>query len=840
MQCKFFTYHIHSLLSAPKIHTDLLWDLSLLFIGLSTLYFAAVFFFRNRQASNSAKMMGRKKTLAPMISEFLFFEEESSKNEKSDYINLKIEIRELLKDVYNRKALSSILLDLQKDVSGDTKKRVFKLYKDLGLDQDAYVKLKSWRWEVVSQGILELTQMQVTESFGFITKFINDKRGVIRKQAEIATVTLKHEGIAYFLDTTQYKISEWQQLKLLDVIRNLEDFNPPKFKAWLTSKNSYAVLFALRLIKYYNQNDAYTSIIQLVKHKNDQIKAEAISCIKEFNILEARETLKSVFWKCNVDIKILILDTIALFGQEEDIFFLKLIENKVVNYSVRSKALSAINAIYPESVIPTEDIIELFGNQIPDDIVTGTAKTSASEIDLEIDIAEHRFKTADILEIEDKEALEAFLKDEMEETVSKFENGPILDKEEIMAPHFIPYIVENEGATSNNLDIEVDYVGINRQSIKTGDDTEISEEQDFVEHIEASHKTLRFDFLPLICENETGFPNKSMDTPASEFTDVLKYHVFYEEVGRTTPLPVQDECNRESFRNPEGVSEDIGLMEIDFLPIVDNQKKEWRDIAIKFPLPSPCFPIEMNNKNLMETFIDEEYSNMDLLEAIEELGDKREIPFLKEMMEIGEEAIKERITELIRVFSKENEPSIFTGSNSSGNLDNGPYSIFEDFFRHCDTEGKLILLEEIATVGDEKELYFLSKLLTDPEIKIRERAKKAHDELKNRISEISGAVRVGEEHKTHLSVGAYNGYGGLNFKEAPIFTSKEEKKTTVGNDARKTKQLLPLEYCFLLDELKIEPFSPNSIADIGFELTIDMETSDENKKEVVNDRFRTK
>ena len=314
-----------------------------------------------------------------MISEFLFLEKDATKDEKSNYVALKIEIRELLKNDFNRNVLSEILLDLRKDISGDTQQVLFKLYQDLGLHHDAFAKLSSWRWQVISKGILELTQMEVAESYGFITKFINDKRSTIRKQAEIATVTLKHEGIGFFLDTTKYRISEWQQLKLLDVIRNKEDFQPPRFKAWLTSNNKYVVLFALRLIKYYNQNDANTSLVQLVKHRNNQIKIETIACIKEFNVVESLDTLKLVFWNCSTDVKIAILDTIGYIGSEGDIEFLSLIDKKELNFSVKSKALSSINVISPESIMPTKGIQRESGYIIPDDITEVVAKIHAKK-----------------------------------------------------------------------------------------------------------------------------------------------------------------------------------------------------------------------------------------------------------------------------------------------------------------------------------------------------------------------------------------------------------------------------------------------------------------------------
>lgn len=218
------------LLTVPQIDTELLWVLTLLFLGLAVVYLVSVFVFRNRISSTSEKSKERKKELSPMISQFLFHEEDADTSEKSLYIDLKIQIRELLKDKFNRKVLTEVLLDLQKDVSGDTKKRLFDLYQDLGLHKDAFEKLQSWRWEVIAKGIEQLTEMQVESAYGFIAKFINDRRPTVRKQAEIGIVSLRPEGIVYFLDTTRYKISEWQQLKLLDVLRNREYFEPPRFK----------------------------------------------------------------------------------------------------------------------------------------------------------------------------------------------------------------------------------------------------------------------------------------------------------------------------------------------------------------------------------------------------------------------------------------------------------------------------------------------------------------------------------------------------------------------------------------------------------------------------------
>lgn len=295
--------------------------------------------------------------MAPIISNFLFHHDGAPIDEKKDYVKLKIEIRDALKEPAFRRILTEILLDLQKDVSGETKKKLNNLYCELDLHLDAYKKLKSWRWEIVSQGIRELTQMSVTESYRFITQFLNDRRGVIRKQAEIATVSLRDEGLAHFLDTTSYSISEWQQLKLMEVLRGMEHFRPPSFKTWLVSRNKAVVLFALRLIRQYNQNEASASIIELVKHKDERIREEAVLCIKEFCLLNALPILKTIFRNARQSVKIEILDTIATLGNEEDLEFLKAVIKNESSFMVKNKAQMALNEIQPESIMPSIGLI---------------------------------------------------------------------------------------------------------------------------------------------------------------------------------------------------------------------------------------------------------------------------------------------------------------------------------------------------------------------------------------------------------------------------------------------------------------------------------------------------
>ncbi len=773
---KALTYSPITLIRAPKIHTDLLWDLVVLFIALSVLYFISVFYFRNKLSKASKKLKEKKTEFSPIVSEFLFYDETDSKEEKSNYINLKIQIRELLKDKYNRKVLTDVLLDLRKDVSGQTQINLFELYKNLELHKDAYIKLKSWKWQIVTSGILELTKMQVSESYSFLIKFINDKRPTIRKHAEIAVVTLDNRGISYFLDTTKYRISEWQQLKLLDVLRNKENFEIPKFKLWLTSKNKHVVLFALRLIKYYNQNDARKSLIPLIKHKSNQIKQEAINCIEEFYVEEAMDTLKLVFWKSSEDVKMSILSAIATIGTESDLDFLVEIEQRVRSFAVRSKAISTINEIAPETILPSEHIEKdiAFENTIPDIIAhedapeisisdqlqqkleeknaaEGVEKIEEPEVEESnsVEIVENKIETEDKSDNVDDVLVQR-------ETVEDLDSTWITEQKDVVEPEKEQGIessieIEGENALEESVDqdkilqnIEVvaesitqnqEQMDISKEQEETKEELEIS--LDFLPFVIEPQEEKNVSEAQVITEEENIEGDKALDL---SFLPLVVANIENPKTHSVSEVPTQQQDN--IMPKPESP---IDFMELDFLPLVEEHKEivkeeiatQQVDNLFDF-IPKP------------HQISDEESEKLLLLADIEEFGDAREIPLLDEylanekspfLIERIEEIMEEIVKRTPIVISEKKEESIEDSSLVRG--------FISEIFANQDVESQLILLNEIAIVGDEKEAAFLRTLIKETsEAEVIEKAKEALAIIKGRLEIEPSDVILNEESET--------------------------------------------------------------------------------------------
>lgn len=739
------------MISSPKIPTDLLWGLSTFFVVLAMLYLISVFYFRNKITKESKKIREKKKELSPIISEFLFYDEHGDKIEKINYIGLKIEVRELIKNPFDRKVLTEILMDLRKDVSGNTRTELFNIYQDLGLHEDAFKKLKSWRWQIISKGIFELTQMHVEEAYKPITGFINDKRGTVRKQAEIAIVTLKNEGISFFMDHTKYRISEWQQLKLLDVVRNKDDYIPPPFRLWLTSKNNYVVLFALRLIKHFNQNDANASLITLVNHKSNPIKREAIHCIKEFYVSDALSILKQVFWKNNTDIKMHILDTIAEIGGEDEIPFLESIQEGTDTFMVKNKAVRAINTIEPEAILPTNDIEEYEKIKVAKtlDTVNPTVDSECIEeknedIDsntlqkeLEADTRYSNYRDSNLAEEKNKVPLSnknliPVSRAKSLENDDALKNEKDLTQEEIA---FLPIVIDfNEDETEatnqdrktpiNQLSVNFEEVIPEREIIPFNDNF-LPLVVDGIDinplNIKVVYEEVPFEKvnrIPLLKDLEVHF---ELVVPSIKSTkETIENSQLLDFSGLNAIEPKQGNKNENKVNSDE--SNEFLEWPLNF----ENQLGDLEEIKIEI---EEALNISRDNQILKPNFHSNEImETLALLENIEELGDAREIPLLKTMLDTETSSIViERIGVLLEHFNTQEQ------GFSIESIQEKEYSVFEELIDKGDLESKIFLLNEIAELGDSKELQLLQTLVLHENKEIKKKAKKVLQLLKNRL-----------------------------------------------------------------------------------------------------------
>jgi len=707
-----------SLITAPEFNLEYLWWLTILFLVLSVIYFVGVFLIRNKITANNSRTKAKKVEFSPMINEFLFYDDSITKEEKMNYLNLKVQIRELIKNKFDRHVLTEVLLDLRKDLSGQSQQVLINLYKDLGLHHDAYEKLGSSKWQVVSSGILELTTMEVDEAYGLIIKFINHRQSTVRKQAEIAVVNLKEEGIKYFLDNTKYKIAEWQQLKLLDVLRHKPNYTPPQFGLWLTSTNSHVVLFSLRLIKYYSQNDAEQSIITLLKHKKKEIQAEAIECIKDFYFVNALPTLMMVYPKASHDIKIAILDAIGELGSASELPFLENLKATERHFNIKGKVISTLNKINPESVLPTKNISKIDFYETEQEAIEEKPENGLLEIQQEPNI------TTEVEEVVinyDKEEITVEAPLSLPETENEAVDEIIVAEDEINSTELSTEAIKNDEelttpqALVDEQPYEIDLSFL--PHVKDIDETnEVAEENIPEDVVENEVDEFAVDFLPLVVEEIIAQQEEEIYAQDSlEPTFILDNESIIDQTEFTTTDTLDNDLSNED-------------LSIDWTSIISESDKNHSDNASV----EPIVKIKNGNVSFSANFMPkEELETMVILENISELGDCRELGLLYDIIEENNsELIIERANELIEKFSYQSpRPNDLLGEENSLAL-----SVFTDIYHLADKETKHMLLKEIKIVGDEKEFRLLESIIDSESGSLAKEAIEALSAIKSRLS----------------------------------------------------------------------------------------------------------
>jgi len=741
---------------APKLDTNFLWQLTYLSIILTITYITFSVFFSGKMGLWLNKSKVKKKKLTPMVSRFLFMEDDATSQEKQEYLDLKLELRSFLKAKQNRKILSEVLVELRQDLSGELLEKLFKIYKDFGLEKDAYSKLNNWKWFIVTQGIVELTSMEVDGSYGRITKFINDRRSIIRKQAELSVVTLKDEGLKYFLDTTNKNISEWQQFRMLDVLAKKSKFSPPKFKNWLTSKNRDTVLFCIRLIKYYNQFEAADAIQKLIRHKDAAIRTEAVICSKKFMLTETSEDLKSVFLTSTDDCKLLIIDALESFEKQEDLEFLELVHSSNNVFAVKNKAGVAVNEIIPNTRVNDDDL-ETISHDYLAHLLNNQEETKTDENI--VVLVDEKLKNNNLVP--------ETAKDDNQETWVKNIDENILDKEEEEEEE-VKYF-DNE-LIFKDLDIEFAEANLNI----------VEKEEENNEVAEIEELLLNFDL---------------------------------------------------SLAKPEQDSE-IEIEEPEKVPIDNEKHIEF----IEFMSTKETAESEIDNQSTVredlfnELFFDKShYEKFNLLNEIAENGDEHEISLLQTIIdrEANDNIKNKAILILQKIENGEDvEPVIENSMEEDSKTILFPaQTVFKDLYNSCDTEAKLILLQEIGALGDEIELQFLKEKLNAEDESIRKKAAEVKTILEKRLgitTDIDYNIEIIEDDfEAPKTTKAVDLNKDLNHNKEMSFEKYDEKHSADISKEMKigmsADELISLEFCFLLDELDIKP--SNTLDDLDFDLS---------------------
>lgn len=243
-----------------------------------------------------------------------------------------------------RKIIINTLLKLRNEISGETADAIQKLYYQTGLIQFASSKLKNKKWDIIAEGIRELTQFEIKEVYNDVIKHVNHPKREVRLEIQRYLVKLfRFEGLE-FLNVLSCRLTEWDQIRLLEIIKNIDDQQPQDFSNWLESSNNSVVSFSLKLTKTFNQYEAKNALIKLLYHSDSEIRIEAIEVLSHFGDIESLTILKTDYNQRNTEEQVAIFKMLERNYKINDVpFILDQINNE--NFEIKTSVSKILKAL---------------------------------------------------------------------------------------------------------------------------------------------------------------------------------------------------------------------------------------------------------------------------------------------------------------------------------------------------------------------------------------------------------------------------------------------------------------------------------------------------------------
>ncbi len=282
------------------------------FIQLSILFIAIAFFttvvtylrLAIRRAVGYYKEL-RKQQYTPIIEQLIsdatIMNEELHSGMQVEDIKLDKHVVAFEKELpIKRKYIRQIVIDdmmhYKKIFFGDAVLLLKQLFIDLNLQKDALAKLHAFNWERRVKGLRELARMEVTVQDVNILPLTNSRNYFLRMQARSCYIRISKNEPFKFFDILKEPLTKWDQIDLFEIISTTPNLNIPNFSRWINySANNSLVSFCLKLAVYFNQQDAIPSIIELLKTKDHNLRAEAIITLGQLQADEVEDMLCDMY-----------------------------------------------------------------------------------------------------------------------------------------------------------------------------------------------------------------------------------------------------------------------------------------------------------------------------------------------------------------------------------------------------------------------------------------------------------------------------------------------------------------------------------------------------------------
>lgn len=319
--------------------------LSAIFIYTATICLLLSVFSRVDQLAFNRRKSRLLKIYQRRLTEMLFEENGDDDTRKLERVK-----KRYLKDDESKEIMIGILLEQQRNFSGELNDRIKYFYETLGLNKTSIAKVFSKKWHLIAIGIRELGLLGASHNIDHIKPFTNHKYLIIRREAQMALVRQKGIDGLSFLDTLTYQLSEWHQLNLFETLAKIATNEKPKLAKYLESSNVSVICFALKLVGFFKLMDTPEKLLELLNHEERIVRMVAVQTIARLEYYHLSQTLLDYYPTQPLEVRVEILKAFCEIGMPELSDFL-MQEFKSTQFEISLHAAKAIQVINPNLLL---------------------------------------------------------------------------------------------------------------------------------------------------------------------------------------------------------------------------------------------------------------------------------------------------------------------------------------------------------------------------------------------------------------------------------------------------------------------------------------------------------
>lgn len=191
---------------------------------------------------------------------------------------------------FARQVLITQILEIKKNLTGNSSVVLEKIYYELSLFKDSLKKLRNFAWQKKAMAIRELAEMGYRGSVPLIAGFLNTSNQTLQQESFMALVRLEDKPLSFFEHYTR-DISLWMRINIYSYLSKLDHRKLPVFSQWFNHGNITVRLFAISMARQFKQTSSIPGLVEMLYSDNAKIVGLAVTALGEMEVYQHRQEI---------------------------------------------------------------------------------------------------------------------------------------------------------------------------------------------------------------------------------------------------------------------------------------------------------------------------------------------------------------------------------------------------------------------------------------------------------------------------------------------------------------------------------------------------------------------